>query len=92
MRDSFYAAGRCRELEHATIRVRREVAIPVVSKGEPLPLGFRTDLLADEIVIPEIKVVPALLAVDAIQLQTYPSMRGLPEGVLFNFHAFYLGG
>ena len=65
-----HAAGRCRELEHATIRVRREVGIPVVSKGEPLPLGFPTDIVADEIVIPEIKVGPALLAVDDIQLQT----------------------
>jgi hypothetical protein len=30
-------------------------------KGEPLPLGFRADILADETVILEIKAVPALL-------------------------------
>jgi hypothetical protein len=32
-------------------------------KGEPLPLGFRADILADETVILEIKAVPALLPV-----------------------------
>jgi GxxExxY protein len=85
--ESFYAAALCRELERAGIRVRREVGIPAMYKGEPLPLGFRADILVDETVILEIKAVPGLLPVDDLQLQTYLRMSGLPVGLLFNFHA-----
>ena len=88
--ESFYAAALCRELERAGIRVRREVGIPAMYKGEPLPLGFRADILANETVILEIKGVPALLPVHEMQLQTYLRMSGLPVGLLFNFHALRL--
>jgi hypothetical protein len=56
-------------------------------QGEPLPLGFRADILADGTVIPEIKVVPALLPAHDMQLQPYLRMSGLPVGLLFNFRA-----
>ena len=88
--ESFYAAALCRELERAGIRVRREVGIPAIYKGEPLPLGFRADILADETVILEIKAVPALLPAHDMQLQTYLRMSGLPVGLLLNFHALRL--
>jgi GxxExxY protein len=88
--ESFYAAALCRELERAGIRVRREVGIPAIYKGEPLPLGFRADILVDETVILEIKAVPALLPAHDMQLQTYLHMSGLPVGLLLNFHALRL--
>ena len=88
--ESFYAAALCRELERAGIRVRREVGIPAIYKGEPLPLGFRADILADETVIVEIKAVPALLPAHDMQLQTYLRMSGLPVGLLLNFNALRL--
>jgi GxxExxY protein len=87
---SFYAAALCRALERAGIQVRREVGIPAIDKGEPLPLGFPADILAEETVILEIKAVPALLPVHDMQLQTYLRMSGLPVGLLFNFHALRL--
>jgi GxxExxY protein len=77
-------------LERADIRVRREVGIPVVYKGEPLPLGFRADILVDETVILEIKGVQTLPPAHDMQLQTYLRMSGLPVGLLFNFHALRL--
>jgi GxxExxY protein len=58
--------------------------------GEPLPLGFRADILADETVILEIKAVPALLPLHDMQLQTYLRMSSLPVGLLLNFHALRL--
>jgi GxxExxY protein len=69
------------------IRVRREVGIPAMYKGEPLQLGFRADILVDETVVLEIKAVPTLLPVHDMQLQTYLGMSGFPVGLLFNFHA-----
>ena len=88
--ESFYAAALCRELERAGIRVRREVGIPAIYKGEPLPLGFRADILAEETVILEIKAVPALLPAHDMQLQTYLRMSCLPVGLLLNFHVLRL--
>ena len=88
--ESFYAAALCRELERAGIRVRREVGIPAIYKGEPLPLGFRADILAEETVILEIKAVPALLPAHDMQLQTYLRMSGLPVVLLLNFHVLRL--
>jgi GxxExxY protein len=85
--ESFYAAALCRELEHAGLQVRREVGIPAMYNGEPLPLGFRADILVEEIVILEIKAVPALLPVHDTQLQTYLRMSRLPVGLVLNFHA-----
>ena len=85
--EAFYAAALCRELERAGIRVRREVGIPAIYEGEPLPLGFWADILVGEAVILEIKAVPALLPVHDMELQTYLRMSGLSVGLLFNFHA-----
>jgi GxxExxY protein len=85
-----YAATLCRELERAGIHVRPEVGIPAMSKGKPLTLGFRADILADETVILEIKAVPTLLPGYDMQLQTYLRMCGLPVGLLFDFHAVRL--
>jgi GxxExxY protein len=70
----FYATALCRELQRDGIPVRREAGIPAMYKGgEPLPLGFRADILVDETVILEIKAVPALLPVHDMQLQTLPA-------------------
>jgi GxxExxY protein len=88
--ESFYAAALCRELEGAGIRVRREVGIQAIYKGEALALGFRADILVEETVILEIKGVPALLPAHDMQLLTYLRMSGLPVGLLLNFHALRL--
>jgi GxxExxY protein len=49
-------------------------------KGEPLPLGFRADILADETVILEITGVPTLLPAHDMQLLTYLRVSGFPVG------------
>jgi GxxExxY protein len=88
--ESYYAAALCRELQRAGIPARREAGIPALYKGEPLPLGFRAGILADETVILEIKAVPALLPVHDMQLQTYLRMSNFPAGLLLNFHPLRL--
>jgi GxxExxY protein len=80
----------CRELERAGIRVRREVGIPAMCKGEAVPLGFRADILADESVILKIKVVPALPPPHDMRLRTDPRMSGFPMGLPFNVHVLRL--
>jgi GxxExxY protein len=58
--ESFYAAALWRGLERAGIRLRREADIPAIYWGEPLPFGFRADILADETVVLENQGGPAL--------------------------------
>ena len=59
--------------------MRRQVGIPAIYQGKPLPLGFRADILADETVILEIKAVPALLPAHGTNrpMMTRPSSRAV---------------
>jgi GxxExxY protein len=43
--ESVYAGCLCRELHRAGIACEREVAVPVIYKGEPIPLGIRADIV-----------------------------------------------
>jgi GxxExxY protein len=52
--ESFYAVARW----SGGIRVWHEVGIPPTYKGKPLMLGFRADIVVDEIIILEIEGVP----------------------------------
>jgi GxxExxY protein len=71
--ESVYAARLCFELEHDSVPLSGQVSIPVTYKGMSVPLGFRADILLDDIVILEIKAAPALLPAHDAQLQTYTS-------------------
>jgi GxxExxY protein len=62
----------------------RQIGIPVFYKGTQIPLGFRADLRVAEIVILEIKAVPALLPMHEAQLLTYLRMSGITLGLLMN--------
>ena len=57
--ESLYAAGSCRELERACMRVQREAGIRAIDQREPLPIGFRNDILADDVAF--FFVVPVVL-------------------------------
>ena len=80
MPPSFARTGAlCDELELAGIPMRRQAGSPAICQGKPLPLGFRADILADETVILEIKVVPALLPAHDTNrpMMTRPSSRAV---------------
>jgi GxxExxY protein len=85
--ESVYAGCLCQELDQAGIPFRRQVAIPVIYKGTPIPLGFRADILVDEAVILEVKAVPTLIPADEAQILTYLRMSQIRVGLLLNFHA-----
>ena len=48
--ESIYEAALCVELTRSGLEVRRQVGIPVFYKGENLNLGFRLDVLVEELV------------------------------------------
>ncbi|MBS1596882.1 MAG: GxxExxY protein [Bacteroidetes bacterium] len=67
------------------LRVRRQVAIPVIWKNVKQELGFRVDLIIEEKVLVELKCVEALAPVHHKQVLTYLKLTNLKLGLLINF-------
>ena len=88
--ESTYRACLAHELHLRGLRVRTEVPLPVAYKGIQLEVGYRVDLLVEDIVIVELKVVEKLLRVHEAQLLAYLKLSGLEVGLLINFHVPHL--
>lgn len=84
--ESVYEAVMEYELLSRGLRVRRQVGIPVVYNAVQLDLGFRADLLVEEMVILELKSVEEIAPVHKKQLLTYLRLTGMKLGLLINFN------
>jgi GxxExxY protein len=83
--ESAYEAFVSFELQRAGLTVRSQVGFPVVYEGIRLELGYRVDLLVEDLVIVELKCVEAILTVHKSQLLSYLRLNGKPLGLLINF-------
>ena len=88
--ESAYEAFVSFELQRAGLAVRSQVAFPAVYEGVRLELGYRVDLLVEDIVIVELKCVEAILPVHKAQLLSYLRLNDKPLGLLINFHVEHL--
>jgi GxxExxY protein len=77
----------CQELVGAGIPFDKEVPVPVIYKGIAIPLGFRADVVVDNVVILEMKSVAALIPAHDTQVLTYLRMSRLRVALLMNFGA-----
>ena len=68
------------------LRVARQRGIPVVWKEMKLELGFRSDLIVEEMVLVELKSVEVLAPVHYKQVLTHLKLTGLKLGLLINFN------
>lgn len=84
--ESVYVVALEHELVKQGLVVKREVAVPVLYDGIQLELGFRLDLLVNDIVIVEVKSVENLAEVHHKQLITYLKLTGKKLGILVNFN------
>ncbi len=85
--ESIYEAALEMELHERALKVRRQVELPVLYKGKLLDGGFRIDLIAEELVIIEIKSVERLLPIFESQLLTYLRLANKRLGLLINFNS-----
>ena len=85
-----YRACLAHELRRRGLRVRTEVPLPVVYDGVCIELGYRVDLLVEDLVIVELKAVATLLPVHDAQLLSYLKLSGHEVGLLLNFHTMRL--
>jgi len=84
--ESVYESALYYELTKMGRKVKKQVGLPVKYEDELMELGFRLDLLVDNLVIVEIKSVEVLAPVHHKQLLTYLKLSGLRLGILVNFN------
>jgi GxxExxY protein len=84
--ESAYETCLAYELTQCGLHVQRQKALPIVYKQINLEQGYRIDLLVENLVIVELKVVEALTTVHEAQLLSYLKFSGCPVGLLINFN------
>jgi GxxExxY protein len=88
--ESVYQGCLLHELRKRGISVASQVGLPVVDDGEKIELGFRIDLLVENLVIVEVKSVEAIHPVHQAQLLSYLRLSGVGVGLLINFYVLHL--
>ncbi|MFC3880958.1 GxxExxY protein [Algoriphagus namhaensis] len=74
------------ELQKMGLRVRSQVALPVIYDGIKLDAGYRIDLLVEESIIVELKAVDELHPIHLAQVLTYLKLSKKKLGLLINFN------
>jgi GxxExxY protein len=74
------------ELENNGLNVKRQLALPLVYKDVKLDAGYRIDLMVENKVIVEIKLVDVIAEIHKAQLMTYMKLANIKIGLLINFN------
>lgn len=84
--ESVYEVVSAAELRKRGLAVARQQPIPIAYEGLQFLVGFRADLIVQDMVIVEIQSVEAITAVHKKQLLTYLRLAGKDLGLLINFN------
>ena len=84
--ESAYEACLSFELSDRGLGVERQCPMPVSYRGIQIDVGYRMDLLVDELVVVELKAVDRLLPIHKAQLLSYLKLADLRLGLLINFN------
>jgi GxxExxY protein len=87
---STYAAYLQFELAQAGFRSAAQVGLPVIYRGVKLELGYRLDLLVEDLVVVEIKSVEAIAPIHQAPILSYLKLSGKSLGLLINFNVDHL--
>ena len=85
--ESAYQAIMVYELQNRGLKIEAEVPMPIQYDGIALDVGYRADILVEELVIIELKSVEKAALVHKKQLLTYLRLADLRLGLLINFGA-----
>lgn len=88
--ESTYRACLFYEIIQRGLRVEREKSLPVVYKGVSLDCGYRVDIIVEDVVLVELKVVEKLAPIHIAQLLTYLKLSGREVGLILNFDVRFL--
>ena len=84
--ESVYEACLTYEINQRGFRVQNQVSLPIHYEGMEIQSGLRLDMLIENRVIVELKVVEKLLPVHEAQLLSYLKLAHKQVGFLLNFH------
>ena len=84
--ESSYEACLAYELQQVGLRVKRQQPVAILYKEVQIDQGYRLDLLVEDLIVVELKVVEKLTAVHEAQLLSYLKFSARPLGLMFNFN------
>ncbi|MDA3906597.1 MAG: GxxExxY protein [Bacteroidales bacterium] len=84
--ESVYVAALVFEIKKAGLTVKTEVPLPAIYEEERLDLGFRLDILVNNLVIIEVKSIEKLAEVHHKIVLTYLKLSGKKLAILVNFN------
>ncbi|MCA6066871.1 GxxExxY protein [Chryseobacterium sp. RG1] len=73
------------ELKRNGYSIKQQICTPIIYDTLLLETNLRVDLLANDLVVVELKTVNELLPVHQAQLLTYMKILEKPQGLLINF-------
>ncbi|HKV91373.1 MAG TPA: GxxExxY protein [Candidatus Angelobacter sp.] len=88
--ENAYEACLAYELRNKGLTVLTQVPLPLVYREVRLDVGYRLDILVEDLVVVEIKAVDALAAIHQAQLISYLKLSGKKLGMLINFNCVHL--
>lgn len=84
--ESVYEAALCYELIEEGLEIKQQCPMPVSYNNVRLDIGFRADIIVEDVVIIEVKAVEETAPVHFKQLLTYLKVTHLKLGLLINFN------
>ncbi len=88
--ESVYETALAYELRQEGFDVKVQLGVPMTYADIKMDVGFRLDILVNDLVIIEVKSVEALLDVHHKQLLTYLKLSNKKLGLLINFNSVSL--
>ncbi len=88
--ESVYEKALTYELRKEGFDVRTQIAVPMIYDTIKMDIGFRLDIIVNDLVIIELKSVEALTEVHCKTLLTYLRLTDKKLGLLINFNTISL--
>ena len=88
--ESSYEACLAYELRNEGLNVLTQVPLPLIYREIKLEVGYRLDILVEDLVIVEIKSVDALAPIHQAQVLSHLKLSGKRLGLLINFSVLHL--
>lgn len=88
--ESVYEEIICYELKKQGLSFKRQQGIPVVYDNLKLELGFRANIIIENLIILELKSIDSIAPVHSKTVLTYMRLTNIEVGLLINFNVSLL--
>jgi GxxExxY protein len=88
--ESTYEACLAHELRKIGLKVETQLGLPVIYDGIRLDLGYRIDMLVNDLVVVELKSVEEISRIHIAQVLSYMKLSRKQLGLIINFNVLHL--